>query len=167
MNREIKFRTWDSEYKELSEWKNRDPFFSTSEGKIFFWDRTWREDGSYDGDVVLQDTGERFILSQYTGLKDSFGKEIYEGDILVYEYNQAECSSFAALESPLKFKDLCVVEYDRGAFRFKGDKFGCVADDCEQMMIVGNIFENFDLLWTEEEKKVMEYKFVNSRENEY
>jgi hypothetical protein len=82
-NREIKFRTWDRQNKEFAEWTNRDPFFDTSNGKIFFWERVRKEDGSYDGDIILQDYGDRFVLQQYTGLKDSKGNEIYEGDILM------------------------------------------------------------------------------------
>lgn len=46
--REIKFRTWDREF---SEHTNRDPFFLTSEGRIFFWERTF-DCEKYNGEKV-------------------------------------------------------------------------------------------------------------------
>jgi len=137
MNREIKFRTWDKQLKQFAEWTNRDPFFDTSHGQIFFWERVQREDGSYDGDIILQDHGDRFVLQQYTGLKDKNEKEIYEGDIIQYD----RCDS--AYDLILK----SVVYFYNGQFGFdlKGfnDMFFALGDEfCPE--IIGNIFENPD-----------------------
>ena len=82
MNREIKFRVWDTENLEFSNYTNRDPFFDVSNGQIFFWERTQKEDGSYGGDIIQEDLGDRFALQQFTGLYDKHGEEIYEGDII-------------------------------------------------------------------------------------
>jgi len=70
-------------------------------------------------------------LMQYTGLKDKNGKEIYEGDIIrVYDGENTE------------------VYYDDGCFLvlgFRADELYLHEDTCE---VVGNIYENPELLTT-------------------
>lgn len=130
-SRVIKFRVWDTEYKEFSNWTNRDPFFDVSNGQLFFWERVQKEDGSYDGDIILEDLKDRFVLQQFTGLHDKNGKEIYEGDIVSLSYREF---------SQDRIHQFSVTWDDRvGGFDLNPTYN---VHDLKYYQIVGNIFEN-------------------------
>jgi hypothetical protein len=112
MNREIKFRGWDKALKEMS----YTPLHSISfNGTLNY--------GNADF------TDYPIEIMQFTGLHDKNGKEIYEGDIVEYEF--APCG--------LQRGEFI---FNEGTFYLKGTgKFRPY--DCE---IIGNIYENTELL---------------------
>ena len=126
--REIKFRAWLKEKKEIVDVEEID-FMNKV---INYIDNDYENNrqeirGAYFEDIELM---------QYTGLKDKNNKEIYEGDVL----------SNGNDEKPYK------VIFENGSFRaeFEGDfeeysfyLIDIVAQHCE---IVGNIYQNPELL---------------------
>ena len=81
-------------------------------------------------------------IGEYTSLKDRNGNEIFEGDILIYvvdgEYGVDE-------------KYLVVFDDDEAAFRTKyycKDKYMSYVDivPCEHFEVIGNIYDNPELL---------------------
>ena len=69
--RMIKFRVYD--LKENKYVPNDVDWLITSDGKLYKWDCD---------DQPEELSQKRFVVEQYTGLKDKNGKEIYEGDIV-------------------------------------------------------------------------------------
>jgi len=126
--REIKFRAWDKTDKIMVQ---------VMEMCFHQW---WLQVSLDDSEENYKGYGERhsfsnqetdrFVLMQYTGLKDKNGKEIYEGDFL-------DCGGFNR-----------VVEFHPSCF------FGVYGDDWVELYshnymdseVVGNIHENPELL---------------------
>ena len=75
MTRELKFRAWDGEHKEMVQAINW--FIEIDDGTVWENINVCGED----------DLHERYVkLMQFTGLLDKHGREIYEGDIIKYKW---------------------------------------------------------------------------------
>jgi hypothetical protein len=113
--REIKFRAWEAK-------RIEDGFDYGS--KMYY--STESEEKRACGFVIKTDSGysnNDFIWMQSTGIKDKNGKDIYEGDILLYHGR---------------------VYYDNGAFWCENSEW--VGDIHEDSEIIGNIYETPELL---------------------
>lgn len=141
--REIKFRGWDEEDKEM----------------LLIYGAWFEEQGNYlEMDLTKIAHGERFILMQFTGLRDNTkweqltkeeqtewiesgnnetnwnGKEIYEGDIVRWY--------------PME-KQIGEVVFDEGTYRIKQpDDFAWTLFNSlnYNLEVIGNIYENPGLL---------------------
>ena len=143
--REIKFRAWATNEMVYPSWMDFD------KKKIYWWEKSERVET------------KNYILMQYTGLKDNSNppKEIYEGDIVkgVVKYVQLLTGD---TDKNCNFKMCGIVYWDLLSFIFK-----CVQSMCdekreglvnyfsavgregeifEDMEIIGNIYENKELL---------------------
>ena len=86
-------------------------------------------------------------VMQYTGLKDKYGKEIYEGDLI-------RCSIQGVEQNGLQ-----LVEWsnERGGFTLfyqDGDPYFRI--DLNSLEVIGNIYENPELLKREENRNLLE-----------
>lgn len=131
MSREIKFRAWLKNIEKMVEpWS-----INLEKQRILFnepSDEQWTEVR-----IVSFDDIE---LLQYTCLKDKNGVEIYEGDIVIYKYQNDD----------LKTKKLTVF-FDEEDCSFslahKGKPYiSMEKDDIKYYKVIGNIYENKELL---------------------
>ena len=122
--RDIKFRAWDKEQKEWVKYSITDniPIFCHNTSR-------WKTDKE----------GKRFILCQYTGLKNFNGKEIYEGDIV-------RAIGFSKWIGVAKYSDKnqafvfeCIDKNYRGNIVF-------MSQFDQGFKILGNIYENPEML---------------------
>ena len=119
--REIRFRVWDTEDNKMI------PVFTNYAG--------WK---AMDGWNVWHD--DRYIKLQYTGLKDNKGVEIYEGDILKYNFNHH--GTQPENEGWIRFP---VIYKEQDGMYFAGN-CGIGAIVYYGGEVVGNVYENPELL---------------------
>lgn len=154
--REIKFRVWDKTKKLISpvaQIRYADDGFAKT---LTIYPAPFEYKKSY----MLVD-GENGILMQFTGLKDKNGKEIYEGDIVkgIVKFPQL---TLHQNDKNSNFKMCGYVTYDFCGFRLKViqslsqedregmvnyfDFIGNYGETFEEIEVIGNIYENPELL---------------------
>lgn len=138
MNREIKFRIWDVENKEMLKVQELD-FEPT-----FYGERIAIRPDQYNDYFDTED----MILMQFTGLHDKNGKEIYEGDIVKITEN-------ALKQKVIRLKPIIAdIEWSEEYLTYilittsVKDAFESLADYLDEydIEVIGNIYENRELL---------------------
>ena len=133
MNREIKFRAWDSTARRFGIFKLGDLSGYEGEGgsHVLITPRlTLSSNGIFNKDLTIQ---------QFTGLKDKHGKEIYEGDIV--EHNSWTTGSYGS-----KFTGEIRLGEETAGFtlfdKADGNEQILWREEQDYLVVIGNIFEN-------------------------
>jgi len=128
--REIKFRGWDKDAKEMVSWERLRTSRYNQKNE---WSLAHKLD---DVDIIdIWNVNEfKNTMMQYTGLKDNTGKEIYEGDIVKVPAYRTISFNYP--------EDIMEVIFDRWKFT--------LSIQCDfawdELKILGNIYENPELL---------------------
>jgi uncharacterized phage protein (TIGR01671 family) len=132
MNREIKFRVWDTEEKKMLE-----PFtlghllnnYNSEYG-------TSREDLSAFNFDSMRERRELEFMA-FTGLLDSKGVEIYEGDIILDKWKQ---------KKEVKIEEFTMQTYEDGCAGIGFMLETHDRDDLKELEVIGNVWENPKLI---------------------
>ncbi len=131
-NRVIKFRAWHK-----------------VENKMYWVDRIdWTRDATaifYLGvqlpRTMRESASQEYDLMQFTGLVDKSGKEIYEGDIVLW-YGQRCKIVFKGIAFGIQGLERFKNKYVEYSFdTITSDEF-----ECKDLEVIGNIWENEELL---------------------
>ena len=140
--REIKFRAWDRENKSMSKGMNINKWINLYQEASY-------THGKGDGFMGKKESSlslDNRLFLQYTGLKDSKGVEIYEGDIIKWVLEELINSG----EKTKSHKGQGEVRWSKefAMFGIKGKKCGGHWGFHEEVdyEIIGNIYENKKLL---------------------
>jgi uncharacterized phage protein (TIGR01671 family) len=142
--REFKFRIWHKkENRWLDPWAEEDPILSLKdfgEGcEVYIYDRETKNHSNLN--CQMKD----IVIQQYTGLKDRDGKDIYEGDIVLYPYKSG--GGFSINEERVHWIQ-CEVKWKAGGLALYWGHNDCniVTFNNKGFIVVGNIFQNPELV---------------------
>jgi uncharacterized phage protein (TIGR01671 family) len=136
MQRELKFRVWSKEGKYFFD---GDDIAIVGDDSFLTYD--WHHDG---GKSWGYENKGSYIIQQYADLKDKNGKEIYEGDIIKYSYQEIDGIHFKYFQVLWDdfFKSWALADDSGQPLSHTGWKFY----NCDMGEVWGNIFENPELL---------------------
>lgn len=141
--REIKFRIWDIDEKKFI--VNEIDRLGCGDTKKCMSERV-----DFENNSVEINADERYIFSEYTGLEDKNGKEIYEGDIIKFE----DCSidgtkefyNIGVIEREGKRDELVISQLLFEKTYFTENYMDFIDQTFEVCEVIGNIYENPELL---------------------
>lgn len=122
MKREIKFRVWLKEKKQMIQ----DVHICPEYGWLVM----------SDNDALEETCGKvsekELIWMQYTGLKDKNGVEVYEGDKVMFDYEWTKPDEIGVI----------TWNKDTASFQIKGHIHSSSMKHLDRMKVIGNVYEN-------------------------
>ena len=119
MSREIKFRAWDKRHNSME----------------YINDLYWFEENG-----IHNFNDDNYVFMQNTGLKDKNGKEIYDSDIVKVTWGSGKIVFYE-----VKYCGSLGYHYLRDTKNKEDDDIICIYD-YSQMDVIGNVFDNPELL---------------------
>jgi uncharacterized phage protein (TIGR01671 family) len=136
MNRPIKFRAWDREMK----------LMRTVDAIDWRLKRVRVAETDQVGTWLYFDDRKEIDLVQFTGIHDKNGKEIYEGDIIVFRLSSGDQRwMIQYVENSMSFVFTKGLETEARTIRFQNSRESRLAS-VKHFEIIANLYENPELL---------------------